>query len=516
MIRFLACAVTSISLRLSRFGKFSCLLVSNLEAVAEAAVTRTGMSPGSGILMARKRLITSPEKTKQQISRRESRAVSARSSYEEGLHPILQLHRTSGNRYVAQLIQAKRLTPGGKIIGFQRKPTVGGAYNQHGKKGDPAARQIVNAPAKLLALQPQTGKGGNAKPPWMSPNSQEPLPGVPAPGYEAPKYLRPWAPISIPPMQDAHIYTEDDREKLRQAMLQREQENRQNVARFLNDYVTAAVQITGAFVAAEMSATAKAAGQGMFVRLLKFALAETAEALLTGGIGIFARPLGKGAVIALKFLADKGAGIAASDINKEDDDALASAEIDKRQEALNKITSQLGKSTGQFVEEMVLGIGGDEANRAYWLGNARAYDLWRFRIAEAFPPAKREGVRSVVAGVLAGHGHTGECRTRMKCWGLQCACDTYDRHEVIVRLTPVEGGANVRRVQINSSSQVLSGELAGASIRMLPTMALYIIVDTTVQGKCSRKADECMPISAPRGVRRSCRICTGLQRRARI
>jgi hypothetical protein len=193
--------------------------------------------------VSQQRLIGSLEKTKQ-IWRRESRAVSAR-SYQEGLHPIFQLHRMSGNRCVAQLTQAKRLTPGGKIVGFQRKPTVGSADNQHEKKADPATPQLVRAPAKLLALQPQAGKGSSAKPPWMSATSQEPLPGVPTPGYEAPKYLRPWVPISIPPMQDAYIYTEDDREKLRQAMVQREQENRQNVARFLNDYVTAAFRSPG-------------------------------------------------------------------------------------------------------------------------------------------------------------------------------------------------------------------------------------------------------------------------------
>src|SRR5262249_12846436 len=155
------------------------------------------------------------EKRKQQILQRESRAVSAR-SYQAGVHPILQLHRMSGNRCVAQLIQAKRLTPGGKIVGFQRETTFDGVTNQHENQAHAARRQVARAPAKPLALQPQPGKGGNAKPPWMSATSQEPLPGVPAPGYEAPKYLRPWAPVQIPSVTDAHIYTEDDREKLRQ------------------------------------------------------------------------------------------------------------------------------------------------------------------------------------------------------------------------------------------------------------------------------------------------------------
>jgi hypothetical protein len=73
--------------------------------------------------MSQQRLIGSLEKTEQQIARRGFRPDAVR-SFQGGLHPILQLHRTSGNRCVALSIQAKRLTPEGKIIGLQRKRTV--------------------------------------------------------------------------------------------------------------------------------------------------------------------------------------------------------------------------------------------------------------------------------------------------------------------------------------------------------------------------------------------------------
>jgi hypothetical protein len=313
-------------------------------------------------------------------------------------------------------------------------------------------------------------------PAWLSASSQEPLPGVPAPDYDSPRYLRPWVPVPLPPMGDAHIYTKADKDNLRKALVERERQNRENLAQFLDDYVEAAVQISGAFVAAEMSSTAKAAGKGRFAKLLEVALSATAAAILTGGVGVFAGKLGKGAIFALKLLARTGTGIASGAIRSADDNALLGEELDKRQATLNTITLTLGKNTGKFVKEMILAMEGD-VNRGFWLGEADLHELWKFRIPELFPPAKREGIRSVVAGVLAGLTHTGECRTRIKCWGLQCACDTYDRHEIIVQLTPAERSANVRQVQINSSSQVLSGELAGASIRMLPTMALYIMVD---------------------------------------
>jgi len=49
-----------------------------------------------------------------------------------------------GNRRVAQLIQAKRLTPEGKIIGFQRKHIVSPAHSQYEQEADRVARQVVN------------------------------------------------------------------------------------------------------------------------------------------------------------------------------------------------------------------------------------------------------------------------------------------------------------------------------------------------------------------------------------
>jgi hypothetical protein len=59
------------------------------------------------------------------------RLAPARSSKARLLPPILQLQRMLGNRRVAQLIRAKRLTPQGKVIGIQRKLTVGAADDQY-------------------------------------------------------------------------------------------------------------------------------------------------------------------------------------------------------------------------------------------------------------------------------------------------------------------------------------------------------------------------------------------------
>ena len=63
--------------------------------------------------------------------RRESRVDSARLFHGEIHSPVLQLQRMLGNQHVAQLIQANRLTPQGKIIGLQRKLTVGAAVDRY-------------------------------------------------------------------------------------------------------------------------------------------------------------------------------------------------------------------------------------------------------------------------------------------------------------------------------------------------------------------------------------------------
>jgi peptidoglycan hydrolase-like protein with peptidoglycan-binding domain len=51
-----------------------------------------------------------------------------------------------GNRRVAQLIRARRLTPQGKIIGLQRKLTVGAADDQYEQEADHVANRVMSMP----------------------------------------------------------------------------------------------------------------------------------------------------------------------------------------------------------------------------------------------------------------------------------------------------------------------------------------------------------------------------------
>ncbi|HNP97168.1 MAG TPA: hypothetical protein PKJ63_16120, partial [Cyclobacteriaceae bacterium] len=72
-------------------------------------------------------------------------------SYQQGVQPIPHLLRTLGNREVARLIQAKRLSPSGEIIGLQRKLTVGAADDQYEQEADQVAHQVMSMPDAAVA-----------------------------------------------------------------------------------------------------------------------------------------------------------------------------------------------------------------------------------------------------------------------------------------------------------------------------------------------------------------------------
>jgi hypothetical protein len=93
----------------------------------------------------------SPDRAKQPAAHRGDQAPSFH-SHQIGLSaPFLELQRTLGNRRVGQLIQAKRLTPGGRIIGggmmgLQPKLTVGAPDDQYEQEADRVARQVMSMP----------------------------------------------------------------------------------------------------------------------------------------------------------------------------------------------------------------------------------------------------------------------------------------------------------------------------------------------------------------------------------
>lgn len=105
--------------------------------------------------MAQQHPIELRDKTRQRKENQDTRSVAAQPLQTE-FHRIPQLQKTLGNRQVAKLIQTKRLTPEGKIIGLQRKLTVGAADDQYEQEADQVARQVMAMPdAEVTAAASQ-------------------------------------------------------------------------------------------------------------------------------------------------------------------------------------------------------------------------------------------------------------------------------------------------------------------------------------------------------------------------
>ena len=108
-------------------------------------------------------LIKSPEK--QRLVSPSPGSTSVRPFQGKLLSPILQLQRLFGNRRVAQLIQARRLTPVGEMIGLQPKITVGAADDQYELEANRVARQVTSMPDAVAAnslhrdISPGEGNG---------------------------------------------------------------------------------------------------------------------------------------------------------------------------------------------------------------------------------------------------------------------------------------------------------------------------------------------------------------------
>ena len=127
-------------------------------------------------LMSRQHLTESPEIQKQRSVRREVTADAPRPGRCGSPSPLVQLQRTLGNQRVTQLIQTKRLTPEGKILGFQRKLTVGAADDQLEQEADRVSSQVVSMPdsVALAALQPAPPAKG--EPDYRHSVQSKPLP----------------------------------------------------------------------------------------------------------------------------------------------------------------------------------------------------------------------------------------------------------------------------------------------------------------------------------------------------
>ncbi len=102
-----------------------------------------------GELMSYQPFTELPENATQQMSRRRPSTTPAHFQAESH-SPALQLQRMLGNQRVGELIQAKRLTPEGGIIGLQPK-LPWAADDQYEREADHVARQVMSMPESAAA-----------------------------------------------------------------------------------------------------------------------------------------------------------------------------------------------------------------------------------------------------------------------------------------------------------------------------------------------------------------------------
>lgn len=95
------------------------------------------------------------DETNQRVARRRLSVTPAR-FFQGGSHSsILQLQRTLGNQRVAQLIQAKRLTLDGRIIGLQRQGENDGGPEENEESAGIQAKFVTETGS--ASLQRQSG-----------------------------------------------------------------------------------------------------------------------------------------------------------------------------------------------------------------------------------------------------------------------------------------------------------------------------------------------------------------------
>src|SRR5262249_54976762 len=133
-------------------------------------------------------------KRKRWVARSESRSDYPGRVFDgETRSPILQLQHTLGNQRVAQLIQAKRLTPNGEIVGLRRKLS-GGADNPY--KRSPAnlkrtAHELAHVVQQTGGVPVQTKKReGKVAPLSLDELSIRPIPTPSTDGREEKKSAR--------------------------------------------------------------------------------------------------------------------------------------------------------------------------------------------------------------------------------------------------------------------------------------------------------------------------------------
>lgn len=267
---------------------------------------------------------------------------------------ILQLQRTLGNQRVIGLLNGQ----------IQRAP---------------------NEPKKL-----------KTPPPWARVSSNTPLPGEHVKGITDRE-----APIMLQDADGHPLYTEEDRQKLKDALMTRHQENAQNGPEFAANFASSLLEIWTTYVTEDMADTADDASWSMLTKLVLFVLKDAALSYLFPAAAISKMAIEVATVLNQSKYVVAAAVELGQDAVEND---MSNSKVQKRGQELRGMTSGLSAN----LQMVILSTFDEVSNSFYyqdWLDTASLQQLHLFRIPPAIPAVPQEKIDLIIAQQLTGLIH---------------------------------------------------------------------------------------------------------------
>lgn len=304
---------------------------------------------------------------------------------------------------------------------------------------------------------------------WSNSTPVDSLPGEPVPGYE----------------HHTGPYTQNDAYAFSAALKKRENDNKSNVAAFVGAYGSSMMELWGLQVSEAMMEEAEHAGWSTFEHVLKFVAIKGVEWILTGGLAPVAESVVEAVGLKVsEYVIEKAmeAGFSAyleHDAERHEEDTKH-AQLAEKKADLDTITRRFAEQLGQLSSGVIMSGLPSVAPYGEWLGNAKVWQLDKFRLPPLFPKVDPATVRATVAGLIVGELHGPmKMRSGGRRIGLQdpepnprdpTRVDRRDAAMILVR--------DMREAQIYAPSKELVEAIVGkVPIRQLPTVPLYIECD---------------------------------------
>jgi hypothetical protein len=323
----------------------------------------------------------------------------------------------------------------------------------------------------LIQRQAAPKKNLKAPPAWARTSSNDPLPGEHVQGITNRQ-----APIMLQDENGNPLYTETDREKLKDALMTRHQENAQNGPDFAANFAGALLEIWTSYVTEDMAKTADEASWDMLEKLVLFALKEAAISFVFAPATL-ARLTTRVAGL-LKYA--KFPTAATADLTQDaiENDSV-NAKVQKRGRELREMSTTLSANLQEVIRTTFEEVG-DSFYYRDWLDNAPLQKLHLFRLPPAIPALPREKIEVMIAQQLVGlintqeGGYITNHREAMLFGLLGYMPQNYVKNGIFVSMS-VDGAGNEQLPDpVLNAPELLAKRLEGNAIGDMPQVPLLI------------------------------------------